>query len=186
MSLIRKIAVIGLGYVGFPVAVSFSRLGRVICYDVDEKRVAELKKGYDRTNEVSFGEVAVENLYFTSELEELREADFFIVAVPTPIDADRRPDLRALLSVSTDLAKVLKVGDFVVFESTVYPGVTEDECVPVLEAGSDLIAGEHFHVGYSPERINPGDQEHRFESITKVVSAQTLSLIHISEPTRPY
>ena len=173
MSSLRKIAVIGLGYVGFPVAVSFSRLGKVICYDVDKKRVAELKKGYDRTNEVSFDDVSTENLYFTAQLEELREADFFIVAVPTPIDSTRRPDLRALLSVSADLGKVLKVDDFVVYESTVYPGVTEDECVPILEAESGLIAGEHFHVGYSPERINPGDQEHRFESITKVVSGQT-------------
>ena len=173
MSSTRKIAVIGLGYVGFPVAVSFSRLGKVICYDVDKKRVAELKKGYDRTNEVSFDDVSTENLYFTAELRRVKGGRFFYRCSAYTNRLDRRPDLRALLSVSADLGKVLKVDDFVVYESTVYPGVTEDECVPVLEAESGLIAGEHFHVGYSPERINPGDQEHRFESITKVVSGQT-------------
>ena len=170
---VRKIAVIGLGYVGFPVAVSFSKLGETICFDIDDRRVSELKAGYDRTKEISFEQVASKNLFFTAKTEDLKRADFFIVAVPTPIDKARKPDLDALLSVSSMLGRVLKRGDIVVYESTVYPGVTEEECIPLLEEGSGMIAGDQFHVGYSPERINPGDKDHRFETIRKVVSAQS-------------
>ena len=173
MTSVRKIAVIGLGYVGFPVAVSFSKLGETICFDIDDRRVSELKDGYDRTNEISSEQISGKNLFFTTEPEDLKRADFFIVAVPTPIDKARKPKLNALLSVSSMLGRVLKRGDIVVYESTVYPGVTEEECIPLLEEKSGLIAGNQFHVGYSPERINPGDKNHRFETIRKVVAAQS-------------
>jgi UDP-N-acetyl-D-glucosamine/UDP-N-acetyl-D-galactosamine dehydrogenase len=173
MSHARRIAVIGLGYVGLPVAVAFARSGvPVIGFDIDAARIAELKAGYDRTREVENKELRQTNLTLTDVAAGLRQADFFIVTVPTPIDASRRPDLTAMLTASRTVGEALKRGDIVVYESTVYPGAIEEECVPVLEAVSRLAAGRDFSVGYSPERINPGDKVHRFESITKVVSAQ--------------
>jgi UDP-N-acetyl-D-glucosamine/UDP-N-acetyl-D-galactosamine dehydrogenase len=169
----RKIAVIGLGYVGLPVAVSFARSGvRVLGYDIDADRIAELRDGHDRTREVEAAELRQPSLVLTAATEALRNADFFIVTVPTPIDDALRPDLRAMLSASRTVGTVLKRGDIVVYESTVYPGAVEEECVPVLEKTSGLAAGVDFTVGYSPERINPGDKAHRFESITKVVAGQ--------------
>jgi UDP-N-acetyl-D-galactosamine dehydrogenase len=177
----RKLAIIGLGYVGLPVAVAFGRQGsRVIGFDIDSARISELKAGGDRTREVDPGDLAVAKVVFTSDPRELSAADFFIVTVPTPIDQARRPDLTALLRASTTVGKALKKGDIVVFESTVYPGATEEDCVPVLEQVSGLLAGRDFTVGYSPERINPGDKAHRFETITKIVAgqdAQTLDII---------
>jgi UDP-N-acetyl-D-galactosamine dehydrogenase len=177
----RKLAVIGLGYVGLPVAVAFGRQGSgVIGFDIDSARISELKAGGDRTREVDPGDLAVAKVVFTSDPRELSAADFFIVTVPTPIDQARRPDLTALLRASTTVGKALKKGDIVVFESTVYPGATEEDCVPVLEQVSGLLAGRDFTVGYSPERINPGDKAHRFETITKIVAgqdAQTLDII---------
>ena len=176
----RKIAVIGLGYVGLPVAVSFARSGvPVVGFDVDPRRVAELREGKDRTREVERGDLRQETLSFTVDPAEMAKADFFIVTVPTPIDEARNPDLRAMLAASRSVGAVLKRGDIVVFESTVYPGAVEDDCVPVLEQESHFKAGVDFTVGYSPERINPGDKEHRFETITKVVSGQDARTLDI-------
>lgn len=167
----RKIAVIGLGYVGLPVAVSYGRAGYpCVGFDIDQTRIAELKKGYDRTEEVAEGDVLHDSLTYSCDLDDLQQSDFYIVTVPTPIDAARRPDMGAVLAASRTVAQVLKKGDIVVYESTVYPGATEEDCVPVLEQISGLKCGEDFSVGYSPERINPGDKEHRFETILKVVS----------------
>jgi UDP-N-acetyl-D-galactosamine dehydrogenase len=176
----RKIAVIGLGYVGLPVAVSFARSGvPVIGFDIDRKRIDELLSGLDRTREVETMDLKQTTLRFDHEPSRLAEADFYIVTVPTPIDGARRPNLGAVLSASETVGKVLKRGDIVVFESTVYPGTIEEECVPVLEKKSGLAGGRDFTVGYSPERINPGDKQHGFESIIKVVSAQDARTLDI-------
>jgi UDP-N-acetyl-D-galactosamine dehydrogenase len=169
----RKLAVIGLGYVGLPVAVAFGRQGTpVVGFDIDPARIAELKSGRDRTREVEPLDLAHRGLTFTSDPSALRAADFFIVTVPTPIDQARRPDLTALLRASQTVGHALKKGDVVVYESTVYPGATEEDCVPILEQASGLSAGRDFTVGYSPERINPGDKAHRFETIQKIVAGQ--------------
>ena len=176
----RKLAVIGLGYVGLPVAVAFGRRGtRVIGFDIDAARISELKAGRDRTREVEPDDIARSHLHFTSDPAELSGADFFIVTVPTPIDQARRPDLAALLRASTTVGEALKKGDIVVYESTVYPGATEEDCVPILEQASGLVAGRDFTVGYSPERINPGDKAHRFETIKKVVAGQDARTLDI-------
>jgi UDP-N-acetyl-D-glucosamine/UDP-N-acetyl-D-galactosamine dehydrogenase len=176
----RKIAVIGLGYVGLPVAAAFARGGAFVTgFDIDSTRVSELRTGEDRTREVEGPDLKRLGLTFTSDAAALREADFFIVTVPTPIDAARRPDLTAMLAASRTVGAVLKRGDIVVYESTVYPGAVEEDCVPVLESCSGLKAGADFHVGYSPERINPGDKIHRFETISKVVSAQDEATLQV-------
>jgi UDP-N-acetyl-D-glucosamine/UDP-N-acetyl-D-galactosamine dehydrogenase len=176
----RKIAVIGLGYVGLPVAVAFARSGAsVIGFDIDRKRVDELRTGRDRTLEVEPVHLKQATLRLEHEPARLAEADFYIVTVPTPIDGARRPDLGAVLSASDTVGNVLKRGDIVVYESTVYPGTIEEECLPVLQKKSGLVGGRDFSVGYSPERINPGDKEHRFESIIKVVSAQDTHTLDI-------
>src|SRR5581483_3301001 len=169
----RKIAVIGLGYVGLPVAVAFARSGAaVIGFDIDPERVSELRSGHDRTREVSPEELKTAALRVTNNPQDLAAADFFIITVPTPIDAARRPDLGPMLAASRMVGAVLKRGDIVVYESTVYPGAVEETCLPVLERHSGMKGGTDFAVGYSPERINPGDKAHRFEAIVKVVSAQ--------------
>lgn len=169
----RRIAVIGLGYVGLPVAVAFARTGKpVVGYDHNPRRVEELRKGYDRTREVDSFDLALPSLAYTADPEALRSCDFFIVTVPTPIAAGNRPDLTAMLSASQTVGRFLKSGDIVVYESTVYPGAVEEDCLPVLERASGLTAPADFTVGYSPERINPGDKVHRFETITKVVAGQ--------------
>ena len=169
----RKLAVIGLGYVGLPVAVAFGRQGTsVIGFDIDDTRISELKSGCDRTREVERHDIVHPSLRFTSDPAEVAAADFFIVTVPTPIDQARRPDLTALLRASKTVGAALKKGDVVVYESTVYPGATEEDCVPILEQASGLAAGRDFTVGYSPERINPCDKAHRFETIKKVVAGQ--------------
>ena len=176
----RKIAVMGLGYVGLPVAIAFARSGApVIGFDIDRKRVEELRSGHDRTREVEAADLKQKTLRFDHEPSRLAEADFYIVTVPTPIDGSHRPDLAAILLASETVGKVLKVRDIVVYESTVYPGAIEEECLPVLEETSSLAGGRDFAVGYSPERINPGDKEHRFESIIKVVSAQDVRTLDI-------
>jgi len=175
----RKISVIGLGYVGLPVAVAFGNIGRVVAFDRDPQRIAELKDGRDRTGEVTEAALRGADLHLTANAEDLRAADFHIVAVPTPINDAKRPDLGPLLSASRSVGAVLKTGDIVVYESTVYPGATMEDCVPVLEQASGLRAGTDFTVGYSPERINPGDQEHRFETITKVVAGQDEATLDI-------
>jgi UDP-N-acetyl-D-galactosamine dehydrogenase len=176
----RKIAVIGLGYVGLPVAVAFARSeAPVIGFDISAERIAELHAGQDRTREVEPGDLKLPQLRLTSDARDLSEADFFIVAVPTPIDDARRPNLNALRAASDTVGRALRPGAIVVYESTVYPGATEEECIPVLEAASGLRAGPDFTVGYSPERINPGDRAHRFATIRKVVSGQDKKTLDI-------
>jgi len=180
MSHARKIAVIGLGYVGLPVATAFAREGFAVTgFDIDASRVRELESGEDRTREVEAGDLAHPSLKFTSDPGSLGASDFFIVTVPTPIDEARRPDLRAMFEASRLVGAALKKGDIVVYESTVYPGAVEEECAPILEQCSKLKAGTDFNVGYSPERINPGDKQHRLESIMKVVSAQNRETLEI-------
>jgi len=168
----RKISVVGLGYVGLPVAVAFGKSQQVVGFDINEARIKELKDAYDCTGEVESEELKSANILFSNKIDDLKRADFHIVAVPTPVDDSHQPDLTPVFKASETLSKALKKGDIVVYESTVYPGVTEDECVPILEKGSGLKCGRDFKVGYSPERINPGDKEHTFTRITKVVSGQ--------------
>lgn len=175
----RKIAVVGLGYVGLPVAVAFAHAGfPVIGFDIDETRILELRAGFDRTGEIENSPTwsAIE---LTSHLASLQKSDFFIIAVPTHINAARDPDLSAIFRASSEVGSVLKHGDIVVYESTVYPGAVEEECVPLLERASGMAAGQGFKVGYSPERINPGDKNHRFETVVKVVSAQDQTTLEI-------
>ena len=175
----RNVAVIGLGYVGLPVAVEFSKIKKVVGFDISSARVDELKSFYDRTGEVCEADLKNDQLTLTSSANDLKDCDFFIVAVPTPIDDANKPDLGALLGASKSVGSVLKKGDIVVYESTVFPGATEECCVPVLLAESGLSRGD-FKVGYSPERINPGDKEHTFTKIMKVVSgedAETLEVV---------
>jgi UDP-N-acetyl-D-galactosamine dehydrogenase len=180
MSHRRKIAVIGLGYVGLPVAVAFAREGFAVTgFDIDAARVRELEGGQDRTREVEATDLKHSSLKFTCDADAMRAADFFIVTVPTPIDEARQPDLRAMFDASRLVGAALKKGDVVVYESTVYPGAVEEECAPILEQCSKLKIGADFNVGYSPERINPGDKEHRLESIMKVVSAQNAETLEI-------
>jgi UDP-N-acetyl-D-glucosamine/UDP-N-acetyl-D-galactosamine dehydrogenase len=176
----RRLAVLGLGYVGLPVAAAFARSGaRVVAFDISEERIAELQGGHDRTREVEPEDLRHPGFRFTASANDLRGADFFIVTVPTPIDAANRPDLRAVLAASRTVGAVLKPGDIVVYESTVYPGATEEDCVPALEQASGLVCGADFTVGYSPERINPGDRQHRFETIQKVVAGQDRHTVDI-------
>lgn len=170
----RSIAVVGLGYVGLPVAVAFARQFQVIGYDLSETRVEELARGFDRTGEVAEADLAhATGLRVTTNLDDLKGVEDFIVCVPTPIDADKRPDLGPLIAASTDVGRVLRPGCLVVFESTVYPGATEETCIPILEAESGLKVNQDFWVGYSPERINPGDPHHRFDNTHKVVSGSS-------------
>ncbi|AVK81621.1 nucleotide sugar dehydrogenase [Campylobacter fetus] len=170
-----KIGIIGLGYVGMPLAAAFSDAFSVVGFDLNEKRINELKNGIDRTLELDvmqMTKVLKNGMKFSINLDDIRECNFYIVTVPTPIDKNNRPDLTPLYKSSASLAKVLKKGDIVVYESTVYPGVTEDECVPVLET-SGLKFGVDFECGYSPERINPGDKEHTVTKIKKIISASS-------------
>ncbi len=168
----RNISIIGLGYVGLPLAVAFGKLGHTIGFDIDSQRIGELKSDLDKTGEVSKEELAASDVFFTDQIDDLRKSNFFIVAVPTPVNQANQPDLSILLKATEIVGQVLKPGDIVVFESTVYPGATEEECGPVLEKVSHLKAGHDFKLGYSPERINPGDKEHTLANIKKVVSAQ--------------
>jgi UDP-N-acetyl-D-glucosamine/UDP-N-acetyl-D-galactosamine dehydrogenase len=173
----EKIAVIGLGYVGLPLAVEFGKVREVIGFDINKKRIAELKSGYDHTKEVDAAELkSAAKLSFTDQLEDIRQAKFFIVTVPTPVDEFKKPDLRPLQSSSTSVGKILKKGDIVIYESTVYPGCTEEVCVPILEKESGLKFNVDFYCGYSPERINPGDKLHRVSTIKKVTSGSTTEI----------
>lgn len=169
-----KLAVVGLGYVGLPLAVEFGKKRSVIGFDINPKRIAELKEGRDHTLEVDAQELAqATGLGFSCEPEKLAQANVFIVTVPTPIDEYKQPDLTPLVRASETIGKVLKRGDIVIYESTVYPGATEEDCVPVLERVSGLRFNEDFYAGYSPERINPGDKAHRVSTIKKVTSGST-------------
>lgn len=169
-----KLCIIGLGYVGLPLAVEFSKKYPTIGFDLNSGRVSELRSGVDSTFEVSSAELKeVQHLDFTTDAQAISACNVYIVAVPTPIDAAKRPDFKPLEGASRTVAKVLKKGDVVVFESTVYPGATEEVCVPLLEKGSGLRYNEDFFCGYSPERINPGDKLHRLPSIVKITSGST-------------
>lgn len=170
----EKIGVIGLGYVGLPLAIEFGKVLPVIGFDINTDRIEELKKGYDRTREVDAEEMkASAKLTYSTQIEDLRDVTYFIVTVPTPIDEFKKPDLRPLESASRTVGKVLKKGDVVIYESTVYPGCTEEVCVPILEKISGLTFNRDFYCGYSPERINPGDKLHRVSTIKKVTSGST-------------
>jgi UDP-N-acetyl-D-galactosamine dehydrogenase len=170
----RKIAVIGLGYVSLPLAVEFGRIRTVIGFDINQGRVDALREGRDSTLEVSEDELSeAAHLSYTTDPADLAEANIYIVTVPTPIDAHKRPDLTPLIKASETLGQVLKRGDIVIYESTVYPGATEEDCVPVLERVSGLTFNKDFFAGYSPERINPGDKTHRLADIRKVTSGST-------------
>lgn len=169
-----KIAIIGLGYVGLPLAVEFGKKVPVVGFDIYQKRIDELKNGQDHTLEVSPEELQQSTyLSYTAQLEDLKDCNFFIVTVPTPIDDYKQPDLTPLIKASTSIGQVLKQGDIVVYESTVYPGATEEACIPVLEKVSGLKFNQDFFAGYSPERINPGDKLHRVTNILKITSGST-------------
>jgi UDP-N-acetyl-D-galactosamine dehydrogenase len=176
---LRKISVIGLGYVGLPVAVAFGARQKVVGFDINKSRVKLLSEGVDVTGEVDEYNLRKARINFTSDPNGLRDADFHIVCVPTPVNASNEPDLFPLISASQTVGSQLKKGDVVVYESTVYPGATEEECVPVLEQHSGLKLGRDFTVGYSPERINPGDENHKFTSIRKVVSGSDEKTLNI-------
>ena len=169
-----KLGIIGLGYVGLPLAVEFGRKRKVIGFDIKQERIDELKSGHDSTNEVTSEELgSAGHLTFSSQMQDLNICNCYIVTVPTPIDEHKRPDLVPLISASEIVGKVLKKGDLIIYESTVYPGATEEDCVPVLEKSSGLKFNQDFYCGYSPERINPGDKEHRLTKIKKITSGST-------------
>jgi len=179
----RSIAVVGLGYVGLPIAVAFGKIAPVVGFDTNKKKVEELRSGVDRTGEVSEKDLSATQVSYTSEPADLKRTDFIIVAVPTPINEALQPDLTALQKASDLIGRNLSPGTIVVYESTVYPGVTEEVCLPILEKTSGMKAGVDFKIGYSPERINPGDKEHTLEKITKVVSAQDHESLEIVAET---
>jgi UDP-N-acetyl-D-glucosamine/UDP-N-acetyl-D-galactosamine dehydrogenase len=179
MSKLKNIAVIGLGYVGLPLAVHLARHYPVTGLDIDSRRVQELKAGQDRTNEIDAGVLKASTLDITDQISAVENADVFIVTVPTPVDGNNEPDLTAVRGASKLVGGVLKKGDIVVYESTVYPGVTEDVAGPELEAASGLVCGTDFFLGYSPERINPGDKEHTVDKITKVVAGQNADVTKV-------
>ena len=175
-----KLALVGLGYVGLPIALEFAKKISVIGFDINEERLAKMREKIDPCNELEPKAFENSDIYFTSSVDELREASFFIVAVPTPIDKFNQPDLKPLLAASRTVGMALKRGDYVVYESTVYPGCTEEDCVPVLEEVSGLKVGIDFKIGYSPERINPGDKIHTLANTVKIVSgcdAETLETV---------
>jgi UDP-N-acetyl-D-galactosamine dehydrogenase len=173
-----KIAIVGLGYVGLPLAVEFAKKRAVFGFDISAKRIEALRGGHDATLEVENNELSNANLTFTDALDDISDCNVYIVTVPTPIDSYKRPDLKPLIQASESLGKVLKRGDVVIYESTVYPGATEEDCVPVLERISGLKFNVDFFAGYSPERINPGDKTHRLTNITKVTSGSNPEAAH--------
>ncbi|MGC9332199.1 MAG: nucleotide sugar dehydrogenase [Bacteroidales bacterium] len=180
----KKIAVIGLGYVGLPIALEFAKHVPVIGFDIKPERVEMMKKGIDPSHELETEDFENKDILFTSKPDDLKEAHFYIVAVPTPIDEHKQPELKPVLSASETVGKVLNKGDYVVYESTVYPGCTEEDCVPVLEQFSGMTYKTDFKVGYSPERINPGDKKHTLVNITKVcsgcdeISAENIAMVY--------
>lgn len=175
----RKIAVVGLGYVGLPLAVAFGNRLPVIGFDIKRPRIEDLQRGIDRTGEVSPTSLAEARVDYTCDPARLDEADFIIIAVPTPIDDANRPDLRPLIDASRIVGQHLRAGAIVVYESTVYPGATEEDCAPVLEEESGLSCGRDFFIGYSPERINPGDMVHRLDTVVKIVAGQSPQVLDI-------
>ena len=183
----EKLSLVGLGYVGMPIAVAFARKIKVVGYDLNEKKIELYRSGADPTREVGDEVIRNTTVEFTADETKLREAKFHIVAVPTPVNDDHTPDLTPVEGASRILGRNLQKGSVVVFESTVYPGVTEEICVPILEKESGLTCGVDFKIGYSPERINPGDKVHRLETITKIVSGmdeETLDTVAKVEPEK--
>ncbi len=177
-----KIGIVGLGYVGLPIALAFGKKSKVIGFDINEKRVKMMQKGIDPSQELTKADFKGSDVEFTVSISKLKEAQFFIIAVPTPIDEHNLPNLKPLLSASATVGKCLKKGDYVVYESTVYPGCTEEDCIPILEKESGLKFKKDFKVGYSPERINPGDKEHTITKILKVVAGcDAISLDNIAK-----
>lgn len=168
-----KIAIIGLGYVGLPLAVEFAKKHQVVGFDINQQRINELSRGYDRTLEVNDSELKSSVLKFSNQLQDINDCNYFVITVPTPIDSHKQPDLTPLIKASETVGKVLKKGDIVIYESTVYPGCTEEDCVPVLEKVSGLKFNQDFFCGYSPERINPGDKDRTVTKILKVTSGST-------------
>ena len=175
----QSVCVVGLGYVGLPLALELAKKFRVIGFDIAPQRVEMMRRGEDPSQELTAEDFVNRDIHFTDDPSEIAEATFYIVAVPTPIDDSRAPNLRPLLSASTTVGRVLKAGDVVVYESTVYPGCTEEDCVPILEAESGLAFGTDFTVGYSPERINPGDKEHTVANILKIVSGSDTNTLRL-------
>jgi UDP-N-acetyl-D-galactosamine dehydrogenase len=175
----RNVAVIGLGYVGLPLAVELARKMPVVGFDISELRIKELRNGHDRTREVESDKLKTSKLVYSHKLDDIRGSDFYVITVPTPVHESKQPDLTPVIKASESVAKVLKKGDIVVYESTVYPGCTEEVCVPLLEQGSGLKFNQDFFCGYSPERINPGDKERTITKIKKVVSASTPAALEI-------
>lgn len=165
-----KLALVGLGYVGLPIALEFAKRVKVVGFDINQSRVDMMRRGEDPSRELEASDFVDRDITFTADINDLNDVNFFIVAVPTPIDDTNLPDLKPLQGASRTVGKVLKKGDYVVFESTVYPGCTEEDCIPILEAESGLKFPEDFKVGYSPERINPGDKEHTLQNVIKIVS----------------
>jgi UDP-N-acetyl-D-galactosamine dehydrogenase len=165
-----KLALVGLGYVGLPIALEFAKRVKVVGFDINQARVDMMRRGEDPSRELEAGDFENRDITFSADIQDLADVNFFIVAVPTPIDETNLPDLKPLQGASRTVGKVLKKGDYVVFESTVYPGCTEEDCIPILEAESGLKFPEDFKVGYSPERINPGDKEHTLQNVIKIVS----------------
>ena len=183
MMINRIVGVIGLGYVGLPVAVAFGKKTHVKAFDSNKGRICELRDGNDCNKEIDSDELSQANITYMTDIHDLKNVNFFIIAVPTPVSVSKTPDLSYMLSASESVGKILKKGDIVVYESTVYPGATEEDCVPVLEESSGLICGNDFKVGYSPERINPGDKINRFETIRKVVAGQDQDTLNIIADT---
>ena len=179
----RAIAVVGLGYVGLPIAVAFGKQGPVVGFDINKTKIDELRRGVDRSGEVSADDLKASQVQYTWEPTDLKAADFIIVAVPTPINEALQPDFTALQKSSELIGANMSPGTIVVYESTVYPGATEEVCLPILEKKSGMKAGVEFKIGYSPERINPGDKEHTLERIIKVVSAQDEESLEIVAKT---
>ena len=171
----KKIAIIGLGYVGLPLAVEFGKKRKVVGYDIDKKRIYEIKRGFDRTNEILKKDlIAARYLNLTSEIEKIKDCEIYIITVPTPVNKTLKPDLKFLIKASKLVGSIIKKNCVVIYESTVYPGATEEVCVPILEKESGLVFNKDFYCGYSPERINPGDKSHNIKSIKKITSGSTI------------
>lgn len=177
----RNISVVGLGYVGLTVAAALGRLQHIVGFDINQSRVDELKRGYDRNDEISTEDLQLSNIHYTVDQDDLNQSDFYIITVPTFVDNQKSPDFSILLNATAVVASHLKDGDIVVFESTVYPGATEEECIPLLEKISKLRCGKDFFVGYSPERINPADKIHMFENIVKIISATDVETLNVMD-----
>jgi len=172
---LKKIAIIGLGYVGLPLAVEFGKKRKVVGYDIDKKRIYEIKRGFDRTNEVLKKDIiAARYLNLTSEIEKIKDCEIYIITVPTPVNKTLKPDLKFLIKASKLVGSIIKKNCIVIYESTVYPGATEEVCVPILEKESGLVFNKDFYCGYSPERINPGDKSRNIKSIKKITSGSTI------------